>query len=472
MRKLKLSGGERQFQGLKELREARGEIKREFQTLGESYAARKAKRDKGEDASVWEGDEQQRFAACDGDLTLLDEAIAAEQRDDEIKARFALLSNDGVTDPPDRRAGDDTGLDGAERRIKVPARCKPLGKLRSFGGDLEQAYIAGQWVRGVLFGVESARSWLRDHVPEESRAMGETAIAKGGALVPAEMAAAIIDLVQEYGIALADCEVVPMASDTKDHPRATGGVTFYAVNENAEITASDPGFDAVNLTARKFAALVKYSDELDEDSVISIADFLVRKTAWGWAKKLDECLFLGDGTSTYHGIKGLKNALQDGSEVTAITGNTAFSTLDMADFESMIGKMASWAESGAKWYISKAGWAASMLRLANAAGGNTVENIAGGMQRSFAGYPVRFAIPMNSTLGAQTSTEGLCYLGDLMQGVMVGLRRQLRMAIARERYAEYGQIGFIATVRFDINVHDVGGSSDAGGIIGLETPSS
>lgn len=470
MRKLKLSGGERQFPGLKELREARGEVVDSLKGLQASYQARKAKRDAGEDSPIWEGEEEARFKASVSDQDALDAAIAEEQREDEIAARFAAADSQDVgADPPTRRAAEDTGV---ERRIRIPAQCKPLGKLRTFGGDLNKAYVAGQWVRGMLFGHEGARQWLRDYVPEESRALGETALAKGGALVPSEMATAIIDLVQEYGIALADCEVVPMGSDTKDWPRATGGVTFYAVGENSEITASDPAFDSVNLNARKFAAMVKYSDELDEDSIISIADFLVRKCAWGWAKKLDECLFLGDGTSTYHGIKGIKNALQDGSEVTAITGNTAFSTLDMADFESMIGKLASWAEGGAKWYISKPGWAASMLRLANAAGGNTVENIAGGMQRSFAGYPVRFAIPMNSTLTAQTSTEGLCYLGDLANGVMIGLRRQLRMAVTRERFVEYGQIGFVCSVRFDINVHDVGGSSTAGGIIGLETPSS
>jgi HK97 family phage major capsid protein len=138
----------------------------------------------------------------------------------------------------------------------------------------------------------------------------------------------------------------------------------------------------------------------------------------------------------------------------------------------MIGQLAEWAEGNAKWYISKAGWAASMMRLSDAAGGNTTDNIAGGTGRQFLGYPVRVSQVMNSTLTAQTSTEGLAYLGDLRRGVVIGMRRQLRMKLSTERYLETDQIGFLATVRFDVNVHDVGGSSTPGGIIGLETPGS
>lgn len=469
-RKLTLSGGARSFQGLKELRETRGEIDTEFQALGQKHQDRKAKRDAGEEvAALWEGDEETRFAALDKDIDVLDAAIDEEERADQVAARLAAVRRERTGGDPAGGGGDPDGE--YVQRIRIPARCRPTGKLLGFR-RAEDAYAAGQWIRGVLMGHDSAAAWCREHLPAEHRAMGGTALAKGGALVPSAMAAAIIDLVEQYGIALADCEVVRMATDTLDWPRVTGGVTMYAVGENAEITDSTPGFDSVGLAARKFGVLVKYPSELEEDAIIDIAQFLVKKTAWAWARKLDECLFLGDGTSTYHGIKGIVNALANGSEVTALTGNTAFSTLDLVDFESMIGKLATWAEARARWYISKAGWAASMMRLADAAGGNTVENLATGATRTFLGYPVRFGQVMNSTLDAQTSTEGLCYLGDLAGGAMVGLRRDLRMAIARERFIEYDQIAFMATVRFDVNVHDVGGSNTPGGIIGLETPGS
>lgn len=469
MRKLTLSGGAKSFNGLKELKETRGELVAEFDGLGQKFEQRKAKRDLGEEvASLWEGDEEARFKSLVNDIDLLDATIEEEENANQVAARIAAARRETAAE---NTGGGGDGDGEYQQRIRIPARCRPIGQLVGFR-SAEDAYAAGQWVRGVLMGHDHAAAWCREHLPAETRAMGGSALAKGGALVPNAMATAIIDLVEQYGIALADCEVVRMATETLDWPRVTGGVTMYAIGENTEITASDPAFDSIGLTARKYGVLVKYSSELEEDSIIDIAQFLVKKTAWAWAKKLDECLFLGDGTSTYHGIKGIKNALQDGSEVTALTANTAFSTLDLVDFEAVVGKLATWAEARAKWYISKAGWAASMMRLADAAGGNTMENLATGATRTFLGYPVRFAQVMNSTLTPQTSTEGLAYLGDLQGGVIVGLRRDLRMAVARERYLEYDQIGFLATVRFDVNVHDTGGSSTAGGIIGLETPSS
>jgi HK97 family phage major capsid protein len=472
MRRLKLTSGVREFAGLKELREFRGEIAETIQTLAAAFDSRKAKRDMGDEVPLWEGDEEARFTAAGDDLKTVDAAIAEENRSLEIAAARAAAG----TLPPDRSPLRDSTP--GDRAVIVPARALALaGRMKAFTNDEDgrrEAYTAGQYAL-MLAGNEQARAWCRDHLPEECRAMTAANFGTGGALVPTGMSANVIRLVEQYGVAAADCEIVPMATETLNWPRRSSGVTLYAVGENGSITESTPGFDGIGLTARKWAALVKYPTELEESAVINIGDFLTQEMAWAWAKKLDEAVFLGDGTSTYHGIKGIKNALADGSEVTALAGNTAFSTLDLVDFESMTGKLATWAEvSGrAKWYISKPGWAASMSRLADAAGGNTAANIADGASRtSFLGYPVRWVPVMNSTLTAQGSAEGLAYLGDLMGGVVIGMRRDIRMAVARERYIEYDQIGFFMTVRFDVNVHDIGDSSNPGGIIGLEAPGS
>lgn len=467
-RKLKLSGGERSFANLKELREARGEVSATVNEIGESYAGRKAKRDAGEEADEWEADEEARFNAANSDREILDAAIAEEQRALNIEAARAAARSDDDRQRPVSR-------DRPEGRIEVPYRYRREAERSVFRGldAARDAYTAGQWILGVLCGRQDALQWCRDHIPEENRALAVGEFGTGGALVPDAMRDTIIDLVEQYGVAAAECEIVQMAADVVNWPRVTGGVTLYAIGEADTPTESTPSFDGLGLVARKWGALVKYSSELNESAVISIADFLARKVAEAWAYKLDQCVFLGDGTSTYHGIVGIKNALADGSEYTAITGNTAFSTLDMADFESMIGKLATWAERNAKWYISKAGWAASMMRLADAAGGNTVDHVAGGPSvRTFLGYPVVHTQVMNSTLTAQTSTEGLCYLGDLRGGVVLGMRRDIRMRTLGELYAASDQIGFTAFVRHDVNVHDVGTSTVAGGIIGLETPGS
>jgi HK97 family phage major capsid protein len=170
---------------------------------------------------------------------------------------------------------------------------------------------------------------------------------------------------------------------------------------------------------------------------------------------------------------GLKSGTAAGSKYTAISGNTAFSTLDRDDFEAMVGQLPQYAEANAKWYISKAGWAASMLRLIDAAGGNTWRDLASGKRElSFLGYPVVIVQVMNTTLTAQTSTDGLAYFGDMRQSVTFGNRRGMSVFPSEHRYMELNQIGVRGLERFDINYHERGTASAAGSLIMLSTPSS
>lgn len=364
----------------------------------------------------------------------------------------------------------------AARVWAVPANChrKQLRAFKDSNRNVaeEKAYCFGQWFRATL-GVESAKEFCRGRGIEIRNAMTEGFDAKGGFLVPTEFENSIIDLRNDYGIARGSVQIVPMSSDTKRQPRRTGGLTAYAIGEAASLTASDKTFDQVELIARKWGVLARFSSELNEDSVISIGDDLASEIAYAFANKEDECLFNGDGTSTYNGIVGLKNALLAGSKVTATTGNTAFSTLDIEDFQQMIAKLPSYAFKGMpKWYIHRSGWAMSMLRLAAAAGGNTNREIQGGYQPQFLGYDVVFVEVMNNTLTTQTSTDGLVYFGNLPMAAMLGDRRGIAIAQSSDVYFTTDELAIKGTERFDINVHDKGTASVAGAVVMLSTPGS
>lgn len=349
---------------------------------------------------------------------------------------------------------------------------RTTANLRGFP-DARTAYLSGLWACSELFGHQGSRDFLSRNAPQYL-SMSEGQDSSGGVLVPTEFHNAIIMLLEQYGTARKKCDIAPMASDTATWPKWLSGITTYFVGEEKDITDSTPKMSNVSLTARKLAAMTKLSSELSEDSAIDIASLLSNNFAYGFAVKEDQCLFLGTGTSTYGGISGLITALKaaTASTVTAATGNTAFSTLDLTDFESMIGKLPEFPGISPEWYISKAGWAASMMRLADAAGGVTASEIEGKRTQSFLGYPVNFVQCMNSTLTAQTSTYGLCYFGDLRMAVTFGDRRSIRMEVLRELYAVSDQIGIKGTERFDINCHDVGDTSNAGAVIMLATPSS
>lgn len=364
--------------------------------------------------------------------------------------------------------------------MQIPIRQQfRYGALKSFKGQHaeKQAYLAGMFFIGSLLKDEKAIGWCKDHGMNMDfrAAMGENQNQLGGVLVPDEVEQTVIDLREQYGIARRECMVTPMAGDTKYVPRRTGGLTAYFVDENptSAITDSDKNWNSVRLVARTLATLTKYSMQLSDDSIISIGDDLTNEIAYAFARKEDDCLFLGDGTSTYGGIVGIKSGIAAGSKYTAISGNTAFSTLDRDDFEGMVGMLPTFAEANAKWYVSKAGWAASMLRLIDAAGGNTWRDLADGKRElSYLGYPVVICQNLNATLTAQTSTDGLVYFGDMRQSATLGNRRGVSVFPSEHRYMEFNQIGIRGMERFDINFHERGTASASGSMIMLSTPGS
>lgn len=368
----------------------------------------------------------------------------------------------------------------SEKSLPIPVQQQfRYGKLKAFKGpDAErQAYLSGCFFVAALTKDEKYISRCKEFGLDMTfrAALGESQNQLGGFLVPEETEQTIIDLRESYGVARQECMVTPMVAETKAVPRRTGGLTAYFVDENPSsgITESDKNWNQVKLVAKTIATLTRYSLQLSDDAIISIGDDLANEVAYAFARKEDDCLFLGDGTSTYGGIVGLISGTHAGSTVTAATGNTAFSTLDLADFESMVGLLPKFAEDGAKWYISKTGWAASMLRLIDAAGGNTWRDLANGKRElQFLGYPVVLAQNMNSTTGAQTSTSGLAYLANLRQGVTFGNRRGVSIFPSEHRYMEFNQIGFRGMQRFDINYHERGATSAPGSVIMLATPGS
>jgi len=359
-----------------------------------------------------------------------------------------------------------------EHEARVVSRPYRHGKLKSFKSE-EDAYRSGQWLLANIYHNPASQRWCEEH-GAEVRAMGGESNTAGGALVIPEFERTIVDLRQEYGLARQKCRIVPMTGDTITFPVRATGVTAYAVGENDEVTASDKSWTNVNLVARKWGVLCKYSSEIAEDAIVSMADDLASEIAYAFAVKEDESLFLGDGTSTYHGVVGLITAINAGSEYTAIGGNTAFSTLDLADFESMIGKLPAYPGIAPEWYISKAGWAASMMRLADSAGGATVSEVVSGSgnARTFLGYPVNFCQSLNSTLTAQTSTQGILYFGDLRMSTAFGSRRGITLKQSDQRYLEYDQIGILGTERFDIVNHQMGTASVPGPMLQMLTPGS
>jgi len=159
-----------------------------------------------------------------------------------------------------------------EVKMSVPARVKAQ-RTRNFD-SAEGAYEAGMYF-AALGGDRRAQQFLND------QSIGDDT--KGGFTVPTPLSNALINLLEQYGVARQSCRRIVMSAETWTVPKVAGHSTVYYPGEAGTITPSDMTFTQVGLVAKKIAALVKMSTEVVEDSIISIMDTVVQDIAYSIA---------------------------------------------------------------------------------------------------------------------------------------------------------------------------------------------
>lgn len=368
------------------------------------------------------------------------------------------------------------------QRIVVPATARRYGRLRHLGNEAS-AYSFGMWAMACQ-GHNGAQAWCHNHGislrrdrsgPPINQDGVEGINASGGFLVPDQFENDIIDLREMYGVFRRNAKIRPMTSDKRSDPRRTGGVTAYFVGENSAGTKSTKTWDNVELSAKKLMVLSVFSNELNEDAVINYGDDIAGEIAYAYSLKEDQCGFLGDGTSTYGGIRGICWKFEQDSSLaghlTPGSGDDTFAELALADFTQMIGALPVYALRNAKWYISNYGFGASMANIMFAAGGNNTDSMSGRAALSFLGYPVEIVQVMVGS-GDQTG-KAMALFGDLSLSSSMGDRRGTTVDFSADATVdgnsvfERDAIAVRGTERFDINNHDIGDSTDAGPVVAL-----
>jgi len=364
-----------------------------------------------------------------------------------------------------------------QKKTEVRAILPHHSTLKAFNDGpeaVESAYRSGRWLGATVFRREEDLRWCKDN-GVDTRALGENSNALGGALVPEEFANRVIRLVETYGTFPSAAENVSMSRDTLIIPKRVTGTTAYFVGEGSGVTESDPTYTNVSLTAKKLAVACRMSTEVVDDAFVSLADSVAQEFSTSLAFRIDTCGWIGDGSAQFGGINGIVNKINDGtrtaSVVTALAGNTAFETLDIEDFLAVVGRIPLYARQGAAWYISPAGYASSIARLKYAAGGNTVDNLGRNAGESFLGYPVKTIHVLNSTLGADTNKVKVLF-GNMGLSSIYARRRDFSVRLYDQVYATTDQLLLQGTMRFDINHHSLGSTTESGPVVALRTPNS
>lgn len=392
--------------------------------------------------------------------------------------------------------------DEIQKKIRQLKQSSPseisLAGQRGYGGKFSSPWEAKKFALLIMAAVTSDSSKLQKQHDRVMKSLDELGIEPywvdvnghhdkamvgssqtgGGALVTVEQSPTIIKLLETYGKFRANAMNMPMGAGSSLVPKIDGLLTIYCPGEGGTATEDEPSIATVALTPKTLVALTAYSLELEEDSLVALGELLADLFARSFAYSEDLCGFLGDGTSTYFGFKGITGALRAVDDTIANikslvvgTGNL-YSELLLADFNSVIGTLPDMADDNAKWYEHRYFYYTVFVALALAAGGTSASEViigAGQRQKLQLGYPVEFTQVMPK---AAANSQICSIFGDLRQGAYLGTRGGLEFAASSERYFEKGLIAVRGRDRVAINVHGVGDTTNAGPICGLITAAS
>ncbi len=226
-----------------------------------------------------------------------------------------------------------------------PSQHAHVRSLRAFRSE-QAAFDGGQWLRAIVARthMDSVNVGAEEHCKAKGLTITNVSTEgtgpAGGYLVPAPLAATIIEVREMVGVARQVCDVQPMTSDTLTIPKRAGGLTVYAPGEGNTITDSDKEWSNVSLTAKKRAVASFITQELSDDALINIVDNVFTEMAFALAQQEDLELINGDGSgATYFGVNGLLNKLGSAGVSQAATGHDTWGELDIADFAAATAKL-------------------------------------------------------------------------------------------------------------------------------------
>lgn len=240
---------------------------------------------------------------------VVNEAVAASEKAAEAKWNTLVAESDFI--PPGRGAG---GL--AEITKSWPLKPnqllernpnEELAKAQRLSDDVHLLHAFGSTGQGSVVERESRAAGLVKRyldmveAPENLRALVTGTAGGASEWVPTILSSQVYQLIEDALVIAPLFDSITMQSKNVDVPTITGDADVYikteasAVTEDASVTSGKISFVAVPLATRR-----RWSEELDDDSILSVMDFIRARLARGLARSIDLAILNGDTDTTHH----------------------------------------------------------------------------------------------------------------------------------------------------------------------------
>ena len=274
--------------------------------------------------------------------------------------------------------------------------------------------------------------------PEMKNALQEGVDSEGGYLVPDEFEHTLVQALEQENIVREHAHVFTTSSGNHKIPVVTSKGTASWIDEEGAIPESDDVFGQQMIGAHKVGTLIKVSEELLNDSAFDLEGYFASEFARRIGNKEEDAFFNGDGVGKPLGILAATGGAQVGVTAASATAVTADEIIDL--FYSLEAPY----RKNAIWVLNDASIAAIRKLKDNNGQYLWQPALHEGTYDTLLGKRI-FTSPF---VPEMKSGQKSVIFGDL-SFYWIGDRQGITFKRLNERYADTGQIGFIATKRLD-----------------------
>ncbi|MFD8075815.1 phage major capsid protein [Streptomyces sp. NPDC059718] len=205
-----------------------------------------------------------------------DPTIEAQIREETQRQWADILRNDKTLD--------------RINRLNLDPNAQPVARTKHYnpkapGAVLDQSYANwGDYLSLTWQGNNTQESLAaRSDIKKLQNAFGSTVPSDGGFLIPEFLRSELLRVSLEQSVVRSRARVVPMESLTVPYPMIDstsnassvhGGIVGYWTEEGGALTDSSPKFGRIELIAKKLTLYSEIPNELFQDSIISLEQFM------------------------------------------------------------------------------------------------------------------------------------------------------------------------------------------------------
>ena len=324
-------------------------------------------------------------------------------------------------------------LDAMEHEMAAPVSTPITGKPEAHKADPKTGRASDTYRQAFWNNVRKVGM-----TPELRNALQEGVDTEGGYLVPDEFEHTLIQALEDENIIRAHAHVFTTSSGSHKIPVVASKGSASWIDEEGAYTEDDDVFGQEQIDAHKVGTIIKVSEELLNDSAFDLEQYFNEEWTRRIGSKEEEAFLVGNGVKKPTGLLNATGGAQVGVTAASATAITADELIDL--FYSLRTPY----RKNAIWVLNDA--TVRAIRKLKDSNGQYLWQPAlhEGEYDTILGKRIyTSAYVPNMAAGAKT-----VLFGDLSY-YWIGDRKGITFKRLNERYADSGQVGFLAYKRLD-----------------------